>query len=69
MKKKFFIIVLLLCGCGTVEKSTQNIREEVRVIQKQTRCEDSTVQANSNTESCAHAGCFSRGAADQRQRW
>ena len=36
MKKKFFIIVLLLCGCGTVEKSTQNIREEVRVIQKQT---------------------------------
>ena len=36
MKKKFFVIVLLFCGCGTVEKSTQNIREEVRVIQKQT---------------------------------
>ena len=36
MMKPLLIIALLLCGCGTVEKSTRSIREEVRVIQKQT---------------------------------
>ena len=33
---KRLLLILLLVGCGTVEKSTKNIREEVRVIQKQT---------------------------------
>lgn len=33
---KLIILILLLVGCGSNQKPTQNIREEVRVIQKQT---------------------------------
>ena len=33
---KYLFLILLLVGCGSNVKPTQNIREEVRVIQKQT---------------------------------